>query len=72
MRHIQFYENKLNNKLDMVLGSDGYLPLDGRKTLNTIINDIESLKSCTKQKEYKHYKIMSGSLMSATTIYSNF
>ena len=51
MLFIEFYEKKINNKIDFVLGSDGYIPIDKRKTINTILRDIDMLKSY-RQKEY--------------------
>jgi hypothetical protein len=72
MLFIEFYEKKINNKIDFVLGSDGYIPiLDKRKTINTILRDIDMLKSY-RQKEYTRFKIKSGSLLSNSVLYTNF
>jgi len=71
MLFIEFYEKKLNNKIGEVCGSDSYIPLDKRKTVNTILRDIDMLKSY-RQKEYTRFKIKSGSLLSNSVLYTNF
>jgi len=71
MLYIQFYEKKLNNEINDVLGSDGYIPLDGRKTINTVLRDIDKLKGYS-QKEYNLFKVLRGSLLSNSVVYSNF
>jgi len=71
MLYIQFYEKKLNNEINDVLGSDGYIPLDERKTINTILRDIDKLKSYS-QKEYTFFKVLRGSFLSNSVVYSSF
>ena len=71
MLFIEFYEKKLNNKIGEVCGSDSYIPLDKRKTVNTILRDIDLLKSY-HQKEYTRFKIKSGSLLFNSVLYTNF
>ena len=71
MLFIEFYEKKNNNKVDFVLGSDGYIPIDKRKTINTILRDIDTLKSYN-QKEYTLFKIKAGSILSNSVLYTNF
>jgi len=71
MLFIEFYERKINNTVGRVLGSDGYLPIDERKTINTILKDMDKLTTHS-QKEYKRFKIKKGSLLSNSVLYTNF
>ena len=38
MRFIEYYEEKLNGQLDIVLGSSNYIPCDGRWNINSCHN----------------------------------
>lgn len=64
MRFIEYYEEKLNGQLDIVLGSSNYIPCDGRRNINSCHNharnNIRRFFTESKCKSIKAYKIVCG------------
>ena len=73
--YIQFYTRLLNGEIDEAIASDGVMPLDGRLSLDNMINaGFEQAYSLRNVQRHCGFKVMIGSSFltgKPVTLYQN-
>ena len=71
--YAQFMEYNLKGVLDLALGSDGVFILDGRKTLEHMIEDAkEQMHRLRFVQTYSKFRIMKGNFRESKIVYKNY
>ena len=72
-KYVQFLTQNQNGKIDRALGSDGIFILDGRNTLETMIDDATTRQwQLRKIHTYIGFEIRSGDLKKSNIIHTEY